>query len=86
MTHIIPPRRDESLTQSRGTTRFMEFLERMTDSANQSEDDLENISLLNLLASISVLQARIGSGDPLTSDTTGFSVDSTQFTVDMTEA
>jgi hypothetical protein len=32
------------------------------------------------------LENRLGSGDALTSDETGFTVDSTQLTVDMTEA
>ena len=35
---------------------------------------------------ITALQLQIGSGNPLTSDETGFTVDSTRLTVDMTEA
>ena len=37
-------------------------------------------------ANINVINERLGSGNPLTSDETGFTVDSIKLTVDMTEA
>ena len=40
----------------------------------------------NILAQLNEINNRLGSGDPLTSDETGFTVDSTKLTVDMTEA
>jgi len=50
----------------------------MVDSANQFVTTNQ--------AALNDLNERIGSGDALTSDETGFSVDSTELSVDMTEA
>ena len=48
--------------------------------ASESEDAPLSRALIN------ELRAQIGSGDPLTSDETGFTVDSDKLTVDMSEA
>ena len=45
MTHLIPPRRGEILTnKGMGTTRLMEYLERLTGTVNDQTDtdDTEN--------------------------------------------
>lgn len=47
---------------------------------------ITNSSGGNLRAQLNEIQNRLGSGDALTSDETGFTVDSTQLTVDMAEA
>ena len=46
----------------------------------------QQLFFLNPLARINNIQRQIGSGNPLTSDETGFTVDTTNLTVDQTEA
>lgn len=87
MAEVIPPRRDETLT-SKGvpTLRFSEYLERLTDQSNFTTNTLVSLIDNSALALIFALENRIGSGDFLTSDETGFTVDSDKLSVDMDEA
>ena len=48
--------------------------------------DANNVAITYNQAQLTEINARIGSGDPLTSDETGFTVDSDRLSVDMTEA
>ena len=58
----------------------------VSGGGGSSIEDLESIIFLQADAKLYALNDRIGSGDPLTSDETGFTVDSTALTVDMDEA
>ena len=87
MAKIIPPRRNEVLTRTgTGTTRFMDYLEQTANQINDTTAAVDAATVQILAASIFDLQARLGSGDFLTSDTTSFTVDSTVLFTDMTEA
>jgi len=60
-------------------------LETTADSADEvQESEAEDAPLIRAL--INDLRAQVGSGNPLTSDETGFTVDSGKLTVDMNEA
>lgn len=84
---IIPPRRNEFLTREGiPTTRFAEYLERITDQTNENTSNTPTTLIESALALIFALENRLGSGDFLTSDETGFTVDSDRLTVDMDEA
>ena len=84
---IVPPRRGETLTdQGRGTTRFMEYLERATTQGNESASAVDAQIIQNLSSAVFALQVQIGSGDFLTSDSDSFTVDSDILFVDQTEA
>lgn len=88
MAEIIPPRRGEFLTPNGvPTTRFIEYLEALTATLNDNSSSIEasqegDTTKAQLLS----LQERIGSGDPLTCDETGFTCDSDRLSVDMDEA
>jgi len=90
------PRRGEPLIEIRddglggkkliATDTFQRYLEEL-DTSQQEVADLDTeTSFSNSFARLITLEQRIGSGNPLTSDETGFTVDSTNLTVDMTEA
>lgn len=84
---IIPPRRNEFLTKEGiPTTRFAEYLERITDQTNVNTSNTPTTIIESALSLIFALENRLGSGDFLTSDETGFTVDSDKLTVDMDEA
>ena len=84
---IIPPRRNEVLTNTgTGTVRFMEYLERTATQVNDSSASIESAITSSVLGQIASLNERIGSGQFLTSDDTGFTVDSDTLFADMTEA
>ena len=90
MANIIAPRRDQFLTvDGVPTQRFIEYLEQLTKSSNENTTEVAAVVVsdgpLNR-ANLFALENRLGSGDFLTSDETGFSVDATNLTVDMTEA
>lgn len=87
MADIIPPRRGEFLTPGGlPTTRFSEYLERITNTTNENTV-VSNITInAGALSRVLALENRLGSGDFLTSDETGFSVDSDRLSVDMDEA
>jgi len=84
---LIPPRRGEVLTKSeQGTTRFMEYLERLTNTTNDNSSAVDAQIIQNLSAQVFALAAQIGSGDDLTCDTDSFTADDDRFSCDMTEA
>lgn len=87
MAELIPPRRDEVLTvDGISTRRFAEYLENIADDTNSNSSTLISNTDNGALALIFALENRIGSGDFLTSDETGFTADTTKLTVDMDEA
>jgi hypothetical protein len=89
MAELIPPRRSEFLTQSGiPTQRFSEYLELLTSKTNSTVTTITTASTNNsaVRAQLLALQEQVGSGDFLTSDDTGFTVDSIKLTADMTEA
>lgn len=87
MAEIIPPRRDEVLTPAGSPTkRFSEYLESITGSVNTATSEISSLTLENVLSLVNALENRLGSGDPLTWDETGFTWDSTKLSFDMTEA
>lgn len=89
MADLIPPRRGEFLTRDgQPTQRFITWIENLTlqgnttasnTSTNVSDNSTQRAQLL-------ALQEKVGSGDFLTSDDTGFTVDSERLTVDMDES
>jgi hypothetical protein len=88
MTELIPPRRSEFLTKSGvPTQRFAEYLEALTTKTNNNVTFISvNLADSSFRAQLLTLQEQVGSGDFLTSDDTGFTADSIELTVDMTEA
>lgn len=85
---IIAPRRKEDWFTADGnfTLRALRFLESLTESTNtviQQFEDETGIGSLN--AQVLRLKAQMGSGIPVTIDTTGFTIDNTKQTIDMTE-
>lgn len=87
MADITPPIRTENFFDEFGrpTLRFSEFLDSLSASVNVQSVQTDT-NLLDLSAKIADLQNQIGSGDALTSDDTGLTVDLDTLTVDMTEA
>ena len=84
---IISPRRDEQITvDGIPTTRHSLFLESLSNQTNDTSDLVLSMNDNTALSLLFSLESRIGSGDFLTSDETGFTVDSTKLTVDQTEA
>lgn len=87
MAEVIPPRRDEHLTiDGIPTLRTSEFFEELTQNSNTTATVVSSTTLSSALALIFALENRIGSGDALTSDETGFTVDLDTLSVDMDEA
>jgi len=87
MADLIPPRRNEFLTKDGiPTTRFAEYLESLASRTNENTASAPTTLIETALALIFALENRLGSGDFLTSDETGFTVDSDKLTVDMDEA
>ena len=86
MASIIPPRRREDWFTRDGelTLRALKFFESLTESSNETTTIInESTEETNgaLTAKLLTLQKQVGSGVPLTIDTTGFTVDTTlQFT------
>lgn len=90
------PRRGEPLIEVRqdalsgkkliATDTFQRYLEELNDSQEKVVNLDTETSFSNSFARLITLELRIGSGNPLTSDETGFTVDSTTLTVDQTEA
>ena len=85
---IIPPRRREEFFNEDGTftLRALRFFEDLTSNTNVNTSDIEDDSGIGALNALVLrLQDQVGSGKPITIDTTGFTVDTTfQFT-DQTE-
>jgi hypothetical protein len=88
MSNLIPPRRGEFVTKSGDPTlRFTNWMESLTTQSNVATVITNTISnSASVRAQLFALQEQVGSGDFLTSDDTGFTVDSIKLTVDMTEA
>lgn len=87
MADVIPPRRDEQLTSDGiPTLRFSEYLEEIAQNNNTVTTIVSSTTQTAALALIFALENRIGSGDALTSDETGFTVDTDKLSVDMDEA
>ena len=87
MAELIPPRRDEFLTKDGvPTQRFAEYLELIAKQTNDNTGGIVTVSDNANLTQIFALENRIGSGDFLTSDETGFTVDTIKLSVDMDEA
>jgi len=87
MVGIIPPRRGQELTpDGKATIRFQKYLEDLADQTNENTDTLNITLLKSLTALVFDLSRRIGSGNALTSDETGFTVDLDLLSVDMDEA
>lgn len=87
MAEIIPPRRGEFLTKEGiPTVRFAEYLERLTSQLNTNTTVSSVTKNQSALALHFALEARLGSGNFLTSDEAGFTVDSDRLSVDMDEA
>lgn len=87
-TPIIPPRRREEFFNEDGTftLRALRFFEDLTTTSNTNTSDIEDDSGIGALNALVLrLQARVGSGKPLTVDTTGFAVDTTLQFADQTE-
>ncbi len=85
---VIVPRRIEDWFKPNGefTLRAHRFFEDLTNSTNDSAviiDDETGIGSLN--AQLLRLQAQVGSGIPVTIDTTGFTIDNTKQTIDQSE-
>lgn len=94
---IIVPRRPEDWftagTDRNGkptlefTLRAFRFFESITDITNTNTDDIDDDSGIGALNALVLrLQEQVGSGKPLTIDTTGFTVDTTKQFTDQTEA
>ncbi len=88
MVDIVVPPRSERLFDESGvpTLRFAEFLESLTDTTNTTTSEVSSLSFENVLALVNDLQNTIGSGDSLTSDEEGFTVDSDRLSADQDEA
>jgi len=85
---IIVPRRIEDWFNSNGdfTLRALRFFESLTDSTNTAVQEIEDeTGIGSLNAQVLSIKAQIGSGIPVTIDTTGFTIDNTQQTIDMDE-
>ena len=69
------------------TLRAFRFFEAVTDITNTNTSDIEDDSGIGALNALVLrLQEQVGSGKPLTIDTTGFTVDTTKQFTDQTEA
>ena len=86
---IIAPGRREDFFDNNGdpTLRFIRWIEDLTNDTNDSASDIEDNSGIGSLNAIVLgLQKQLGSGKPLTVDTTGFTVDTIFQSADETEA
>ena len=87
MANLVPPRRNEFLTKDGvPTIRFAEYLERLTGQLNENTVVAGITTNQSALALHFALEARLGSGNFLTSDETGLTVDSDRLSVDMDKA
>lgn len=87
MADLIPPRRNEFVTKEGvPTTRFAEYLEAVASQTNQNTANTPTTLIETALSLIFALENRLGSGDFLTWDETGFTWDSDKLTFDMDEA
>lgn len=85
---IIVPRRIEDWFKPNGdfTLRALRFFEDITGTSNEVVQEIEDeTGIGSLNAQVLRIQKQVGSGLPLTIDTTGFTVDTTKQTTDATE-
>lgn len=83
----IVPRRGEAFSKTGVPTRRMsDWMENLTTESEETAATASEQITQNLSAAVFALEARLGSGDFLTSDTTSFTVDSTVLFADQTEA
>lgn len=69
------------------TLRALRFFESLTDATNDVVEEVDDESGNGSLnAQLLRLRAQVGSGQPITVDTTGFTVDTTNQFTDQTEA
>jgi len=88
MAEIIPLNEREPIfdRQGLGTRRFNAFIRDLTAQTNDTTTSVDSTIFVESLTLIADINNRLGSGDSLTFDTTGFSWDSDEFTFDMDEA
>ena len=89
MTTIIVPRRRQDFFDERGepTLRFIRWMEGVTETTNESNDELASLATVQYLSSQDQwLQQQISGLPEFTMDTTGFTMDTTQFTMDKVTA
>jgi len=89
----IPKRLRELLGDDKESLRYFEdrdFIQFQLYKRSGGQTDLladvNNVFITYNQVQLNVINARLGSGDPLTSDETGFTVDSSNLSVDMIEA
>lgn len=84
---IIAPKRGEYFNEDGSPTlRFEKYLESLTSQTNENTDTAAVAQTNRGQALAFDIENRIGSGDFLTSDETGFTVDSDRLSCDMDEA
>jgi len=88
MGDIVPPRRDQFLTKDGiPTQRFIEYLEALTTQTNTTASTtIESSDNSSIRAELLALQQQVGSGNFLTSDETGFTVDTDKHSADQDES
>ena len=88
MANVIKPRRGEIFTKDgEPTQRFYTWIESLTDQTNETtETTIVSSDNSGIRAELLALQQQVGSGNPLTSDETGFTVDTDKHSVDQDEA
>jgi hypothetical protein len=85
MTTIIVPRRRQDFFDDRGepTLRFVRWMEAVTGTTNDSNEELAALATVQYLSSQDQwLQQQINGLPELTIDTTGFTADTTFMTTD----
>lgn len=85
---VTPPLRSESPFDEFGqfTIRYHEYFDQTAESVNSSAEAAAQTSNKSALSRIFALENRLGSGDPLTWDETGFTWDSDRLSFDQDEA
>ena len=85
MTTIIVPRRRQDFFDDRGepTLRFVRWMEAVTGTTNESNEELAALATVQYLSSQDQwLQQQINGLPEFTMDTTGFTTDTTFMTAD----
>jgi len=84
---LIPPRRDQYFNdEGKLTNRAIRYFEDLAGQTNVNTETVTSAQTSRGQALVFALENRIGSGDFLTSDETGFTVDSDRLSCDMDEA
>lgn len=85
---VVVPRRREDWFKENGdlSLRAVRFFESLTEATNTSTTEIsEEVIVGAVNAQVLQLRKQVGSGIPVTIDTTGFTIDNTKQTIDMTE-